>query len=369
MKYGIDLHRPPLLWTILAWAPSQLYRMYQYLRGWLFAHGWRRIHRLKTPVLSVGNLTVGGTGKTPVTAFLAEYLANKGYRTVIISRGYGGRSVPQREPDAVKVVSDGQRVLLNAAAAGDEPYLLANKVPGAAVLCHPDRLRAGRWAEEHLRPDIILLDDGFQHMRLHRDYNLLLMDGRRPLGNGRVLPAGPLREPAVAIRRADAILLTRCEVSSPPPDLIRRLGLITPDVPVYTSNFRLTTLYAAAQNSDISLSRFKGKPVVAFCGIAHPQQFFRMLTAAGLQLRAVLTFDDHQDYSAAEEQRIVAACNRTGAVAALTTRKDQVKLPAVELPCPLYGVDMALHLHQPDWLTQMESHLHLNGRNGERRGD
>jgi len=367
MKYGVDIHQPSSLWTLVAWAPSRLYAVYQHLRGWLFAHGWRTVHRLRTPVVSVGNLTVGGTGKTPVTAYLAEYLREEGCRPVIISRGYGGH--PHSTKESVKVVSDGRQVLLDAAHAGDEPFLLASRLPGVPVICHPDRVRAGRWAEEHLQPDVILLDDGFQHMRLHRDFNLLLMDAGRPLGNGQVLPAGPLREPPRAIRRADVILLTRCPDTGSLPPLFRHLGPLAPDVPIYSSHFRLAALLTLGQGAALPLSHVSGKRVVAFCGLAHPQQFFRMLESAGLEIRDTLAFDDHQTYSAAEAERIAAACRRAGAGAALTTGKDLVKMQSVVLPCPLYGVDMALHLHQPEWLARLVSLVHGASRPAERQGN
>jgi tetraacyldisaccharide 4'-kinase len=357
MKHGIDLHHPPLAWTAVTWAPSLLYSAYQHLRGWLFARQWRQVRRLDTPVLSVGNLTVGGTGKTPVTAFLAEYLIGRGFRPVILSRGYGGRSGGDGDASGVKVVADGQSVLMNPTTAGDEPYLLAMKLPGVPVLCHPDRYTAGRWAERHLHPDIILLDDGFQHMKLHRDFDLLLMDGLSPLGNGRVLPAGPLREPAKALRRATAVLLTRCPEAASADHATMWLERIAPEVPVHTSEFRPAGLFPAEGSPSTDLAGFRDKRVVAFCGIAHPGQFFRMLGDAGLELGACLAFDDHQPYGEAERKRIVAACERSGAIAALTTRKDLVKIKSGGLPCPLYGVELEIQLHQYEWLEAMVAKL------------
>jgi tetraacyldisaccharide 4'-kinase len=312
---------------------------------------------LSTPVLSVGNLTVGGTGKTPVTAFLAEYMTGQGLRPVIVSRGYGGRSAGTADRNAVKVVSDGQSVLLDPFSAGDEPYLLAMKLPGVPVLCHPDRYMAGRWAERHFQPDIILLDDGFQHMKLHRDYDLVLMDALSPMGNGRVLPAGPLREPPTALRRATAVLLTRCRDSESGDHARLWLERIAPELPVHTSEFKPAGLCPANGSPAAGLHEFSGKRVVAFCGLAHPGQFFRMLADAGLNVGQCLAFDDHQSYGDAEHRRITAACEDIGAVAALTTRKDLVKIQSTPLPCPLYAVDMELHLHQREWLAAMVAGL------------
>ena len=155
-------------------------------------------------MVSIGNITVGGTGKTPVTAYIARFLLAQGYRVAVLSRGYGGSLEGQ-----TCVVSDGLTIMLSAVECGDEPYLLASTVPGLMVVIGTDRYAAGQLAIEQLAPDIFLLDDGFQHLRLHRDLNILLQDFSRPFGNGLTLPAGILREPSSAASRADLVIFTR----------------------------------------------------------------------------------------------------------------------------------------------------------------
>ena len=175
------------------------------VRAWAYATGLLPSRRLGRPVISVGNITVGGTGKTPMTALIARYLMGQGKRVAVLSRGYGGTSRGE-----ARIVSDGSKLLLSASEAGDEPYLLAKELPGLMVVIGHDRYEAGRLAERELNPDLFILDDGFQHLRLQRDLNILLLDGRNPFGNGLTLPAGLLREPRSAHRsgrshRADSL--------------------------------------------------------------------------------------------------------------------------------------------------------------------
>ena len=162
------------------------------------------------PVISVGNLTVGGTGKTPAVAMLAKYFIARGKRVAVLSRGYGGSIRGEA------IVSDGETLFLSAAEAGDEPYLLASTVPGLMAVVGANRFRAGLLAKERLAPDIFILDDGFQHLRLKRKLDILLLDCSRPFGNGRTLPAGLLREPRTAAERADIIIYTRCSGDEEP---------------------------------------------------------------------------------------------------------------------------------------------------------
>lgn len=158
-------------------------------RRTFYDRGWVRPKHLPCPVLSIGNLVAGGTGKTPLTAFLAQHLRAAGCRVAILSRGYGGRA------SGINVVSDGQRIFLKPPQAGDEACLLAQKLPGIPVVTGADRFQAGLQAWERFHPDLFLLDDGFQHFQLYRDLDVVLLDAARPFGNGRLLPRGPLREP------------------------------------------------------------------------------------------------------------------------------------------------------------------------------
>lgn len=347
---------PPPLWSLAARPLAALYRGASVLRAALYRASSRRVERLSRPVVSVGNLTVGGTGKTPVTAWLARELIAAGFTPAILSRGYGGEKPAGYTKDRVLLVSDGVKIHLGPRWAGDEPYWLAWKLPGVPVLCHPDRARAGRWAEKNLATDVFLLDDGFQHLALHRDFNLLLLDGAAPFGNGRVLPSGPLRESPQALARADAVLLTRCRETGGGPaaeEIRRRAG----GIPVFTSVFAPTRLLQADGTPAGALAEFSGRRVVACAGIARPEQFFWMLEEAGLEVADRIAFADHQTYGDEEVRRIAGACRATGAEMVVATEKDLVKMQELKLDIPIRALEIELRLHQPGLLPLLRSRI------------
>lgn len=301
--------------------PALVYGWVLTLRASLYRWGLLRVRRLPCPVISVGNITVGGTGKTPVTAHLARLLLVRGLRVVVLSRGYGGTL----EGDCA-LVSDGAQIFLTPEQCGDEPYLLARSVPGLAVVIGTDRYRAGQLAMERLAPDIVLLDDGFQHLRLHRDLNILLLDCGRPLGNRRVLPAGPLREPSAACRRADLLIYTRCEAGQPPgwfPDEAR---------PLCRVGYRLGGFERLDGSQGLSPGELAGLRCLAFAGIAQPESFFSGLRSVGIEPCATLALADHQAYTDVHLRRIEALAVQQRVDYLLTTEKDGVKLASVRGP-------------------------------------
>lgn len=268
--------------------------------------------RLARPVVSVGNLAVGGSGKTPFTRWLAGYLVRTGERPSILSRGYRRRSPAA----AVIVVSDGRDVLADLARAGDEPLMIARTVAGAVVLVCAERYRAGLMAEEHFSCTVHLLDDGFQHVRLERDVDLLMLDEQDV--HDRVLPAGRLREPLEAARSADAVLWTG---SAGAVDALTRLGVEE------TFRLRRTPGPVTALTGEERIA--PGTPVAALAGIARPSRFFRELQDTGLEIRAELRYGDHHPYSPADVARIRQAVARAGAQWVVTTEKDLVRLLAL----------------------------------------
>jgi len=283
------------------------------LRKAAYDAGLLRTHRLPKPVVSVGNITVGGTGKTPMTALIARYCLDRGKKVCVISRGYGGSL-----EGSCRIVSDGRSVLLSAGEAGDEPVLLAKSVPGLMVVIGTDRHAAGLFALERLAADIIILDDGYQHIRLHRDLNVLLLDCERPLDNGNVLPAGLLREPASAVKRADLIIYTRCGKSEPAGHF--------PCIPSCMAKHELAGVVGpdGGEMEPLSnLSRLRG---VAFAGIADPVSFFTMLDESGLDIPARISFPDHCGYGKREIEELLAARESVRGDYLITTEKDMVKL-------------------------------------------
>lgn len=293
---------------------SYPYAMALYLRAALYRVGVLHARRLPRPVISVGNLTLGGTGKTPATAMLASWFIERGRRVAVLTRGYGGSA-----EGSVRIVSDGREIFLGPEEAGDEPYLLARKVPGLMVVMGADRYAAGQLALKELEPDIFILDDGYQHLRLRRDLNLLLMDCARPFGSGRVLPAGFLREPKSAVKRADLVLFTRCGEGATPASPV-------PGKPVCHSRHRLTGFRSIDGGDPRPFSELKGMRGMAFAGIADPAGFFDGVEKAGAPLVTTLAFSDHICYGDAEISAILRLKTASRSAYMVTTEKDAVKL-------------------------------------------
>ena len=220
------------------------------LRALFYEIGIFRVKRLPLPVISVGNITMGGTGKTPTVILIARELMARGKRVAVLTRGYGGSLEGE-----TRIVSDGEKLFLSPAEAGDEPCLLASSLPGLMVVMGSDRYRAGCLALKELSPDCFILDDGFQHQRLGRDLDILLLDGTAPFNNGWTLPAGFLREPISAVSRADLVILTRCTEA----DITARLCAGTDS----------GLSFIPYSDRVYSTFRWRGSPVYGPCGKAH----------------------------------------------------------------------------------------------------
>jgi tetraacyldisaccharide 4'-kinase len=267
--------------------------------------------RLARPVVSVGNLSVGGRGKTPLVHALAGWLRDEGWRPSILSRGYGRSD----RADGVVIVSDGSRMLADLARAGDEPLMLARSLPGVAVLVCPDRHLAGRLAERHLGCDIHLLDDGFQHLALERTVDLVLVDSE-DLAAAAVLPFGRLREPIDALRDADAVMWTGDGSAEA---LAAWLGVAD----VFRVERRSGPIHAGV-HGDVAPAA--GTRVVALAGIARPGPFVEGLRADGYEVSATVLFADHHRYGEADLARVRTAVRESGAAGVVTTEKDWMRL-------------------------------------------
>ena len=315
-----------------------LYGIATRLRSLLFALNLIPSNHLSKPVISVGNLTAGGTGKTPTVAYLARFFIARGKRVAVLSRGYGGTLHGH-----TRIVSDGEQIFLTAAEAGDEPFMLAATVPGLMVVIGPDRYRAGVLAEKELNPDIFLLDDGFQHLRLKRDVNVLLLDCARPYGNGRLLPAGLLREPPSAAKRADVVVYTRCGESLPE-NIVDR--------PFCRAVHKLAGL-APLQGGDLQeLASLAGERVMAFAGIADPAAFFDALEGEGVRLITTLAFPDHACYGAEELEALARLRKASRSTVLVTTEKDAVKLAASDSLGKVYAARLEMRLLDDEALRQ-----------------
>lgn len=287
------------------------------LRAHFYSLGIFKSRQLPKPVISVGNLVVGGTGKTPMTAWIARYLMKKGKKVTVLTRGYGGAL-----EGSVAVVSDGVERLLDPVDAGDEPCLLAGLLPGVAVVMGSDRYEAGRLALEKFQPDIFILDDGFQHMKLKRQLDIILLDAANPRGNSWTFPAGLLREPFSAIRRGDLAVFTRSKGPG-------QGGTSLPtELAVCHSRHRLTGFCPLTGGDARPFSQLKGLRGLAFAGIADPSGFFDSLEAEGLTLAATLSFPDHTAYGDDEVAALARLKKSCNAGYLITTAKDAVKFGA-----------------------------------------
>lgn len=306
------------------------YALAQRLRALLYRTGVLPGKRLPRPVVSIGNITVGGTGKTPVTAHITRFLMARGAKVAVLSRGYGGT-----QEGRTAIVSDGDKVLLNAEECGDEPFLLASTIPGLIVVIGADRHAAGMLAMDRLSPDIFLLDDGFQHLRLQRDLNILLLDCTHPFGNGWTLPAGMLREPKDAATRADLVIHTRCPDGT-------GIAPIVPEKAHAVARHRLSEAIPLAGGNPVLLASMENRKVLAFAGIAEPQAFFEGLRASGINMVRTLSLPDHAVYDGMRISALTAALRSSGADCVITTEKDGVKLR--RLPTELAGKTLLARL-------------------------
>jgi tetraacyldisaccharide 4'-kinase len=307
---------------------------------------WRtRSARIGVPLISVGNLTVGGNGKTPFTLFLASRLIARGFAVAIVSRGWGrsnGRSNPL-------LVSDGSGPLCTPRAAGDEPVMMARSFRGPIAVSRR-RIDAIKLLCAHHPLDTLILDDGFQHLRLHRDLNLLLVNAARGFGNGWVLPAGPLREERTAMTRADAIIVIDSRAS---PDFSQRDPTVSDlalpeEVPIFRARIRPRALVHADAvgwlEGPLALS---GRRVIAISGLADPSSFHAMLRELGATIVVAFEFSDHHDYTPQDFAKVLAAA--AGADLIVTTEKDLVKLELFPTPgVSLYALRLDVSMDSGD---------------------
>jgi len=310
----------PAVLRAAGWVVSKGYGAAAWLRRRLYRAGVFGSHRAPVPVISVGNLTTGGTGKTPMVIWLVGWLKEAGMTPAILTRGY----------KAVEGKSDEAEMLWQAT--------------GAPVVVDPDRVGAARAAADG-GADVLVLDDGFQHRRLKRDLDIVLIDATCPLGFGHCLPRGLLREPLSALRDADAVVITRADSigAEELASLSRRLSAAAPDASLHTSGHAPTAVVIQA-GRHLPPSALAGRRVVAFCGIGNPDSFFNMLAGAGADLAERIAFDDHVAYGPAELGRVNQALKDTGAEAAVTTAKDRVKIAPADLSAPLWTVRIEVRI-------------------------
>jgi tetraacyldisaccharide 4'-kinase len=298
------------------------------LRAILYDWGWFDQRKLPVLVLSVGNLTLGGTGKTPVVIMLADWLLAQGKRVAILSRGYRRTSTAP-----YLLVSNGDRLLVGPNEAGDEPFLMAQRCPTAIVAVGADRYELGDWVLERFPIDCLILDDGFQHQGLYRDVNLLLVDATDIAGLAALAPAGRLREPLRAAARATAIVVTRADVLAQASEVCRKLKATLGFIPdPIQAVFRPESLVSVVTGDSQPLSWSKGKTALLCSGVGHAGSFRSLVERMGMRVLDEVAYVDHHAYTSQDVESLSARATELQAELVVTTEKDACKLAALLQP-------------------------------------
>ena len=311
---------------------SFFYGLVLKIRRFLFHCRIFQIRSLPCKVISVGNITLGGTGKTPFVCLLTKLVQEKGCTAAVLSRGYKGSF-----RGAVGVVSDGQEILMSSREAGDEPLLLAEILSGVPVLIGRERWRPGRYAVERFHSQVVILDDGFQHLAMKRDLNLLLIDSASPFGNGHLFPRGSLREPVDQVSRADAIVLTKGGNFDNIKKLKRKLQSATEGLPVFRVDYMPMAIRVAGEDKTLSTEALERRKILAFAAIARPESFRRTLLGLNARIIHFESFPDHHFYDSGDIERLCRKGRELGVEAIVTTEKDEVRLRNIpRIPLPLW---------------------------------
>jgi tetraacyldisaccharide 4'-kinase len=285
---------------------------------------------------------MGGTGKTPTVIYLAQMFKEKGLKTTVLSRGYKGKS-----SEKVTVVSNGERIFLNAQDAGDEPFLLAKALPGVPVIIGGSRVLSGHYALEHFSPELLLLDDGFQHLKLKRGVDILLIDLHYGFGNGHLLPRGVLREPLNQLSRVHLFLLTKRTDNHDDKALVEKIKSYNPDAPIFSASYEIKCITTLKEEREIDHSNLKGKRVLALSGIANPNYFSYLLRRHGMCVSEERRMSDHYCYTPHDASTLSEYSNRIDFI--VTTAKDSVKMDKeVFKKLPILVLEIVLKIHNEE---------------------
>lgn len=324
-------------------------------RNTRFDSGRSKSFDLGARTISVGNITAGGTGKTPLVILISQKLAARGKRVCILTRGYGRTNANKRV-----LVAAGKEIFVDAKTGGDEPIEMARKLQGKAIIiADRDRVAAGIWAKDEFGVSAFVLDDGFQHRKAKRDVDIVCIDATNPFGGGKVLPAGRLREPLANLRRADAIVITRTDLVNNVDEIKAEIARYNSECPVFTATLRMAemTLLGKFLNAadgktgeqyDVDFVRLANASAFAFCGIGNPNSFFGQLKKDNFNCVGTHAFADHHDYRAKDMAMVAKMAVAAGAGYLLTTAKDAVKLDGIDVGFPCFVVETTMIIDDDD---------------------
>lgn len=321
---------------------SWLYDSITKIRHALYRKGVLESFDLGVKTISVGNITVGGTGKTPLVAYIAKLLIEKGETVCILTRGYGRNDSKERV-----LVSDGRKIRADSRSAGDEPFELANKLSGKAIIiADARRAEAGKWAREKFGVTTFILDDGFQHLQVKRNLDIVLLDATNPFGNGNLLPSGTLREPLESLKRANVVVITRANLVEDVSQIKEKVLQINPDCQIFISKNQFGRFIKLKEfflpNPKKPQAAIHNLKSLAFCGLGNPDSFFAQLRREKFNLAHCRTFPDHHIYRQREIQRLERDAINKGADILLTTAKDAVKLTHLRFNLPCFVIENGL---------------------------
>ncbi len=346
---ALPTHTPSLTARLGLALPTAAWAAAARVRRWAYGRGLLTARRLALPTVSVGNLTVGGTGKTPMVAWLVERLAERGFPAAVLTRGYG-----REESHRTQLVLAGEAV--DPRLCGDEPAMLARRfaetAPSTFVAVGADRYEAGRMIANRADPEYLILDDGFQHMQLQRSLNIVLLDSRRPFGNGYTLPLGRLREPVSSLRDADIVMIARDNARHEHTALHEAIREANPGTKIFRSRTVAKDLVAVATGRIHQIDSLIGKRVACFCGIGNASAFFLQGRELGYDVVLERAYRDHHRYSRRDLEELARSADAAGAEALLTTSKDVMNLGEAALPIPTYALRIDLEVDAAEELLE-----------------
>ncbi len=323
------------------------------VRNTLYEKGVFKVHNLGARTISIGNITTGGTGKTPLVMFVAEHLAEQGEKVCILTRGFG-----REDPQKRVLVSDGKKILADARMGGDEPVEIAQKLLGRAiVIADANRVASAKWAIAKFGVTAFVLDDAFQHRRAKRDVDVVAIDATNPFGGGKMLPDGRLREPLVNLDRADVIVLTRSNLVNDTKAIEAKIKEFAPDTSIFSASTRTSKVSLLrdflsdgndySRNEKYDKDDLSGLPAFAFSALGNPTSFIEQLKRDNTVIVGTHAFADHHYYVGSEMKMIAQKARASGAELLITTGKDAVKLDGLTIDLPCYVLESELDLNDP----------------------